>query len=141
MNDYEILKCKKNLLRHARRRAKAKGHEFKIGLNDITIPQTCPVLGIQLQAGGDPKNSPSIDRIDNSKGYTPDNILIVSYQANVTRHEATPEEILKVGYFYKKLFTGNDCSPEKLKQVIRECIYPAFDETEKAEIESLLQRY
>ena len=48
--------------------------------------------------------SPSIDRIDNSKGYTKDNIIVVSQLANAIKNQATPNQIQKVATFYEKLY-------------------------------------
>ena len=101
MTEKEILRCKKNLLRYALRRSKKKGREFSLTLADIHIPSHCPVIGIELCAGGDPKNSPSIERLNRSRGYTPDNILIISYTANVIRHLASSKEIQQVADFFK----------------------------------------
>lgn len=92
---------------HIQRRAKAKGLPCNITstyLASIT-PEICPVLGIPLKhnikvAGLD---SPSIDRIDPDKGYVVGNILIVSKLANQIRSCGTPEQIIAVGEFYRKL--------------------------------------
>jgi hypothetical protein len=35
----------------------------------------------------------SIDRIDPSKGYTPDNVWLISQRANRIKNDATPEEL------------------------------------------------
>src|ERR1700722_15677552 len=72
--------CKENLLLcYARRRAKDKKMEFSITIDDIVIPEKCPVLGIPLFriANKHCPNSPSLDRIDNLKGYTKDNICVI----------------------------------------------------------------
>ena len=41
-------------------------------------------------------NSPSLDRIDSSKGYTPDNVWVISRRANIIKHDATLEELLLI---------------------------------------------
>ena len=47
--------------------------------------------------------SPSFDRIDPKKGYTKNNIVIVSTRANRIKSDATVDEIRKVADFYEKL--------------------------------------
>jgi|TARA_A100000171_G_scaffold33006_1_gene31388 hypothetical protein len=98
---------RKALLRHAKKRALNKGLDFNLTLEDLTYPDVCPILGIKLKhgygKGKDRENSPSIDRIDNTKGYTLDNVIIVSVLANSIKNSATPEQIIKVGEFYKNL--------------------------------------
>ena len=71
---------------------------FSLTKEDIIIPDVCPVLGIPLQIGsGRPSaNSPTLDRRDNSKGYTPENTFVISYRANSIKSDATPEELEKV---------------------------------------------
>jgi hypothetical protein len=73
-----------SLFHEAKKRAKKRGLEFNISIEDVIIPPTCPVLGIPLYKGEGKQidNSPTIDRIDNSKGYTKDNIKVISYRAN-----------------------------------------------------------
>lgn len=83
----------------AKQRCKKTGREFTITVDDIVIPDTCPILGIVInmnsgKSGAYP-NSPSLDRIDNSKGYTPENIQVVSQQANAMKHCASIEELHK----------------------------------------------
>jgi hypothetical protein len=52
-------------------------------------------------------NAPSIDRIDNSKGYTKDNIMIVSTKLNLLKKDATIDELIKIGDFYRNF---KDCT-------------------------------
>ena len=63
----------------------------------------CPVFGIKMTIGLKRSSSPSIDRIIPEKGYVPGNVIIVSMKANQIKSNATPDEIIKVGKFYKKL--------------------------------------
>ena len=42
--------------------------------------------------------------IDNNIGYIPSNVIVVSVLANSIKSSATPEQILKVGEFYNKLY-------------------------------------
>lgn len=82
------------LLQNARNRAKEKGLAFSITRNDIIIPDLCPLLNIPLERGsGKPSyNSPSLDRIDSTRGYTTDNIWVISYKANTIKNNSTIEE-------------------------------------------------
>lgn len=83
----------RKLLNNARARAKHKGFDFNLTLEDIIIPAICPLLGIELSVHGTSDNSPSLDRMDNTKGYTKDNIWIISFKANRMKNTATIEEL------------------------------------------------
>ena len=66
----------------------------------------CPVLGIKFKVRDGPGgsfNSASLDRIDNDKGYEIGNVMWVCNKVNQIKTSATPDEIIKVGEFYKKL--------------------------------------
>lgn len=90
------------LFKGAQARARTKGLPFLIELGDITIPAVCPVLGIPLFAsrGRWTANSPTIDRINNTKGYERKNIVVVSYRANQLKADATLEELRALARFY-----------------------------------------
>lgn len=88
----------------ARQRARAAGRDFSIAPSDIIIPTVCPVLGIELsrapkgiRSGSD--SSPSLDRIDNSKGYVPGNVAVISYRANRIKSNATAHELERVAMY------------------------------------------
>lgn len=68
----------------SRLRAKKLGLEFSIEVSDIVIPKVCPVYQIPLFSNGGPRtdNSPSVDRIDNTKGYVKGNVWVISWKAN-----------------------------------------------------------
>lgn len=99
----------KDLLRWAKGRAKTKGLPFNITEADIRIPSVCPVLGIPLFKGTGKltDNSPTLDRIDSTGGYTKDNVLVVSARANRIKSDATIEELLKVALYYLQLITSD----------------------------------
>ena len=80
----------------AQNRAKKKNIECSLVLEDIIIPDLCPILGIQLKKdnkGHAQDSSPSIDRIDSKKGYIKNNIRIISFRANTIKNNATIEEL------------------------------------------------
>ena len=93
---YKQSSTESKIFHASRKRAKDKGLEFTLRLEDIVIPTHCPMLGIPLfpttgQAAH--ANSPSIDRLDPRKGYTPENTLIISHRANTIKSNATPAEL------------------------------------------------
>ena len=98
-NAYHAENPARRLLQSARQRARTKGLACTITANDIVLPTHCPVLGIPLwPAKGRVyrDNSPSLDRIDNTLGYTPGNVAVISWRANVLKRDATPEELRKI---------------------------------------------
>lgn len=90
---YMITRCKS--------RAKKKRLPFDLTVEDFTIPDTCPVLGIPLsmQRGYKTDNSPSLDRLVPAKGYTKGNVFVISDRANRIKSDATAEE-LRLVYEY-----------------------------------------
>jgi hypothetical protein len=91
------------ILYRVRQNAKIRGLECTLELKDIPdIPKLCPVLHIKIEytvgAGKRPKpNAASLDRIDNTKGYVPGNVRIISYRANELKKDGTPEELKAIG--------------------------------------------
>jgi hypothetical protein len=85
----------KAILFQLKGRAKRRGLEFNLALEDLAIPKVCPVLGIKLRFGRGKMspNSPSVDRLDNRLGYTKDNVRVISYRANALKNNATLTEL------------------------------------------------
>lgn len=81
----------------SRQRALRSGREHTLKLKDIPpIPDRCPVLGIKLVVGADWANrlsAPSLDRVDNTKGYVPGNVQVLSLRANNMKNDSTIEEL------------------------------------------------
>lgn len=97
------------ILSNIRTRARQAGIPCTITTKDILPPRMCPVLGIKLKRNrrgresGPQDNSPSVDRIDPSRGYVPGNVIVVSQKANRIKQNATPAEIECVAVFYRRL--------------------------------------
>lgn len=89
-------------------RAKKCNREFNLEINDIIIPTHCPILGVELStkvgSGGDQK-SPSLDRIDSSRGYTKDNIQVISSLANRMKSDADKEQLVSFANWVLKTFS------------------------------------
>ena len=84
------------LWKSAQNRAINKGCDIDITLDDITIPILCPLLKIPIMLHSTRErhhNAPSIDRIYSTKGYTKDNIWIISHRANQLKSDATLSEM------------------------------------------------
>lgn len=96
-------------LNQAKRRAAAHGWDFNLTKQDIVIPDTCPVLGIPLLRTDGRLNdsSPTIDRIDSTRGYTVDNIRVISWRANRLKSDATIEELQQI---LKYMESANGCN-------------------------------
>ena len=97
----ERVKCtdpKSKMLRRAKSRAKIKNLDFNIGIEDIIIPEYCPILNIKLNThsgkSGGKKDSPALDRINPKLGYTKNNIRVISHLANMMKSHANNEELL-----------------------------------------------
>tara|TARA_R110000868_G_scaffold4111_3_gene24980 strand:+ start:778 stop:1296 length:519 start_codon:yes stop_codon:yes gene_type:complete len=93
------------LYKNIKSRCKRMGREFSIELEDILIPEKCPVFGFNLKRE-DRETwmfAPSVDRIDSSKGYIKGNVTVVSRRANILKRDATLEELEQLFNYYKTL--------------------------------------
>jgi hypothetical protein len=101
-NNYDIIPYKNEAVKYdimkniysARQRAKKYNVEFSITKNDIILTKRCPLLNIELNNSLNKAafNSPTLDRLDNSKGYVPGNIRVISFKANTSKSSSTKEE-------------------------------------------------
>lgn len=82
--------------RAAKRRAEKKGIDFNITPEDIIIPEKCPLLEVPFIYGTENNYdyTPSLDRIDNTKGYIKGNIQVISMKANSMKNSASFDELL-----------------------------------------------
>lgn len=82
-----VLKKMQRMFYSAEARAKECGRDFSIDLEDIVISyvEICPILEIPILWNNEKitaHGSPSLDRVDNTKGYVKRNIQIISHRAN-----------------------------------------------------------
>jgi hypothetical protein len=92
------------MVRAARTRARKLGREFSITAADIRVPEFCPILGIRLEKRpGAHSGSPSLDRIDSARGYTPDNIQVISLRANQLKRDGTLAEFERLVSYWRYL--------------------------------------
>jgi hypothetical protein len=117
------------MLSLARRRARKLGVEFSIGLEDLPFPTHCPVLGLKLERGtrGSKSTSPSLDRVDSSKGYVKGNVYVISMRANWMKHNATPDEALAIyRYICRGIGIETEMDRTREKTAVA-CAEAAFD--------------
>jgi hypothetical protein len=86
-------KVKYGLWKHAKHRAVSKGLPFDITLDDIVIPDVCPIMKQPITGVGSGSYAASIDRIIPELGYVKDNIRVISLLANQMKWNASPEEL------------------------------------------------
>lgn len=81
---------------NAKKRALKYNVPFEIAKEDIIIPNRCPILDIPfiIGRGKDYLYTPTLDRIEPEKGYTKDNIAVISMLANSMKNSASKEELI-----------------------------------------------
>lgn len=93
-----------NLLAATKDRAVRKNLEHDLDIEFITkkLKQPCPRTGLPFRLGKTGSSyadrdiqTPSVDKIDPSKGYTKDNVQIVCWGYNVAKQRFTDEEVLE----------------------------------------------
>jgi hypothetical protein len=79
----------------SKQRSKQKNIEFNIDVDDIFIPEFCPILSIKLRKNhtGWAPDAPTLDRILPERGYVKGNIKVISGKANVMKNNATIDEL------------------------------------------------
>lgn len=92
----------------AKRRAKRDGTEFTITRADIPpTPEICPIALIPLKfrennLKGPCNNSPSLDRVDPTKGYTVGNVRVVSHKGNRWKGDMTVTDVERLLKYMKQ---------------------------------------
>lgn len=95
-----------HLWQGAKRRAEAKGLEFNISVDDVHIPDVCPLLGAEIVVGGSREtldSAPALDRIDNAKGYVKGNVWVISHRANSSKRDLSIAEFCKMADIMRNL--------------------------------------
>lgn len=94
------------MLTRAKARARKYGRDFDLTAADVVVPTACPALGIPLVIhtgkGGVRDDSPTLDRLDNTKGYVRGNVAVISAKANRIKTNATAAEIRAVADWLDK---------------------------------------
>jgi hypothetical protein len=97
---YHEANREKAMLQGAKTRAKKNNLAFDLSLDDIQIPERCPILGIKLERGNDwADGSPSLDKIYPDKGYVKGNVQVISNLANRMKSNATFAQMVMLGKY------------------------------------------
>lgn len=90
------------LLRTCRSMARPRGIAFSLTVSDILpalIAGTCQVSGIEFDFhSSDGPWRPSIDRIDSSRGYSPDNVQIVAWMVNAAKQQYPMDDLIRLAH-------------------------------------------
>ena len=109
-NQYRLRSSIPGKLTSIKSRSKERNLEFNITLEYLESiypdDSLCPLLNIPLDWDSPARDptTPSVDRIDSSKGYIKGNVHWVSWRANQLMSDATPDELLMVAQNYKKIY-------------------------------------
>ena len=94
---YQNTKVENRIYTRIKSKAKLNNIPFDLEVCDIVVPTHCPILGIKLkltnQGRGYHTDSPSLDRVDPTKGYIKGNVRVISARANLLKNDATAEEL------------------------------------------------
>lgn len=108
--EYLVKRAKKNpakrLFRGTQLRSQLKNLPFDLTIEDIVVPEYCPVLGIKLEFGlagrGRSNSAPSVDRLIPEKGYVKGNIRVISMRANWLKSNGTLNEFAQIIDYMKR---------------------------------------
>lgn len=82
----------KRIFDRVKGRAVRKGISFDLELEDIIIPDVCPVFKVPF-IYGDHSWTYSLDRIKPELGYVKGNVVVISNKANMMKNTATTEDV------------------------------------------------
>jgi hypothetical protein len=103
-NEYSKLERSNNtlatLFRSRQNDAKNRGIPFTITLEDLPIPDVCPILKTPFTRKT--QYAMSIDKIKPDLGYIPGNVQIISRKANLMKNDATQKELEDFGKWIKE---------------------------------------
>lgn len=85
------------LLERAKQSAKEKKLDFNLTIEDIIIPEYCPLLEVKLSFDYTTESRDtyySVDRINSDLGYIKGNVQVLSLKANTMKNNANKQELL-----------------------------------------------
>lgn len=89
---YRELNPERTMLDGVKNRCHRRKMKCDITVQDIVIPEVCPILLVPLKKY-DKNWAPSLDRVDNSKGYEKGNVRVISKRANALKGDMSIDDI------------------------------------------------
>ncbi len=86
----------------AKARSRKNGIPFDMKIEDIVIPEVCPVFGTEF-VSNDPDRCATLDRISPRWGYISGNLAVISGKANRMKSNGTLEDILDLAEWALKV--------------------------------------
>ncbi|MFL6601799.1 MAG: hypothetical protein ACJ8R9_10755 [Steroidobacteraceae bacterium] len=86
----------KSLLVQAKSRAKREGIPFDIVVEDLVVPEYCPIVGLKMAGSRQGDMAPSLDRIIPKLGYVKGNVKVVSRRGNRLKSDHDLETLQRV---------------------------------------------
>lgn len=98
---YQAMKAK---YRQKKANSKNRGIPFTLDFGYLTFPETCPILGIELDYFNEEQkaNSPSFDCVHPELGYVNGNVFIISMRANRIKNDGSAEEHLAIAKYIQQ---------------------------------------
>lgn len=107
--NYRQSNLEQYLLTSARSHAKRDGIVCSITVEDIVIPEYCPVFGMFLDRTGTIKdNAPSLDKVIPELQYVKGNVRVISWRANRLKHNMQLEEVQAIARYIKEHIEHSD---------------------------------
>lgn len=104
--EHRLSKPELEIYNRIKSKAKRLNIPFDISIEDIIIPDKCPIFNTPFVFGIKHIHNASLDRIDPSKGYTKGNIDVISVRANSIKNDATPDELRQVADYVDQLLVS-----------------------------------
>lgn len=116
-----------SMLHSAKCRAKERGREFNLKLEDLAklYVEKCPILGIDIcwdNKESIAHGSPSLDRIDNNRGYVRGNVQIISHRANSLKKDYLLDEWERVAEYMRSGGGFASVNDEHFSEETKECL-------------------
>ena len=87
--------------RSAKVRARKTGVAFDIAVEDIKIPDNCPICHVKLTYTSDYHTAPSLDKVNPELGYIRGNIDVLCARCNRRKNDSTIENLERILHYMK----------------------------------------